>query len=544
MTDSPASTLDRNGRIGSIAVAAAAIFGIALRVRQYAANGSLWIDELALAHNLDERSLRSLLTEPLDRNQVAPRGFLLVEKLVNGVSHSDLALRAFAFACSAAALVLFWRLAARLLFAPAAFVAVALLATARPVIYYGIQLKQYSCDLLASVILIDLGIRLQDRDASRRLRVAAAIAGAVLVWFAQASVLILAAIGLVLTVRSLRDGTWRRLLPVVTIWALAAAAATIAGLESMTPQTRAYMHEFWADGFMPLPLRAAVKAFWPWQPLAGLFARSLLYVWPAVFVAIAVAGLVVLCCRFRWGIVAVAPILMTAAAAAAQQYPFRERLILFLLPNIFLGVGALLAWITAHWRRARLPAAWLLAAAVLVPATLTAISKPPPYLTENTKALLVALKPRLQPRDRLYVYYGASSSMAYYGARYGLNEGRYVVGDCHRADTRSYYRELDAFRGAPRVWIVIVHAIATYRERDDILAYVSALGTRRDQVIIPSTLTPYPFGAAEAYLYDFSDAERAKAVDAATFPVRGPHHLLPGAGCSGSQQPVLRRRVA
>ena len=48
--------------------------GIALRVRQYLVNHSLWEDEASLAFNLVNRSF-SQLTQLLDYHQAAPIGF-------------------------------------------------------------------------------------------------------------------------------------------------------------------------------------------------------------------------------------------------------------------------------------------------------------------------------------------------------------------------------------------------------------------------------------------------------------------------------------
>ena len=55
--------------------------GAGLRAWQYAADTSLWLDEVALARGIVDLDLASLLTRPLPYDQIAPRGFLLVEKL-------------------------------------------------------------------------------------------------------------------------------------------------------------------------------------------------------------------------------------------------------------------------------------------------------------------------------------------------------------------------------------------------------------------------------------------------------------------------------
>ena len=57
------------------------VLGVALRVWNFVAVSSLWLDEILLSRNILGRGVWQLLTEPLQLDQVAPPGFLLVEKL-------------------------------------------------------------------------------------------------------------------------------------------------------------------------------------------------------------------------------------------------------------------------------------------------------------------------------------------------------------------------------------------------------------------------------------------------------------------------------
>src|SRR5438067_8951608 len=54
--------------------------GILARLIPYLSDRSLWLDELYLALNITSRSLPQLL-QPLDHNQGAPVGFLMLQKL-------------------------------------------------------------------------------------------------------------------------------------------------------------------------------------------------------------------------------------------------------------------------------------------------------------------------------------------------------------------------------------------------------------------------------------------------------------------------------
>src|SRR5262245_65033312 len=82
--------------------------GIFLRLAQYAFNRSLWYDEANLAANIIDRSMAGLL-RPLDYDQGAPIGFLLLEKLaVQALGPSEYALRLIPFFFGSIALILFY----------------------------------------------------------------------------------------------------------------------------------------------------------------------------------------------------------------------------------------------------------------------------------------------------------------------------------------------------------------------------------------------------------------------------------------------------
>lgn len=89
-----------------------AILGAALRLWQFAADTSFWIDEIPVARNILDRSAWQLLTEPLDDGRIAPRGFLLAAKLsIVLFGPIDSALRLPALVSSLIALFWFWRIA-------------------------------------------------------------------------------------------------------------------------------------------------------------------------------------------------------------------------------------------------------------------------------------------------------------------------------------------------------------------------------------------------------------------------------------------------
>ena len=104
----------------------------------------------------------------------------------------------------------------------------------------------------------------------------------------------------------------------------------------------------------------------------------------------------------------------------------------------------------------------------------------PPYAPEPLKPALLEMRQAWQPGDRIYVYYGAEKAFVYYARRFGFAPGSYVLGICARQDPRLYLRELDAFRGAPRVWLVLAHP--ALGEDGIILGYLDRIGDAAELV--------------------------------------------------------------
>ena len=129
--------------------------GAALRSWQYGAGASQWVDELALSRGILGLSWHALLTGPLPFGQIAPPGFVLLERAATAtLGASDAVLRLVPLAGSLVALWLFYRLALRLLAGPGAVsLALALFAVQPSLIYFAAQVKPYSTDLAVALAL-------------------------------------------------------------------------------------------------------------------------------------------------------------------------------------------------------------------------------------------------------------------------------------------------------------------------------------------------------------------------------------------------------
>ena len=519
------------------------VIGAGLRLRQYLANTSLWLDEIFLTTNILHRSLHQLLASPLDYGQVAPMGFLLIEKILTmSLGPSDAVLKLYPFICSLAGLLAFACVVRRLLGGIAAPVALALFATAPSLIAFATQVKQYSSDVAIAVILLLVATDLATKDLSLRRSLVAGAIGSVAVWFSQPAILVVASLGVSLVLISYyeRSESTRRgifaFAPAVGLWGVSALAAGVFSLASMSAHTREFMHDYWQDAFMPSSPWRAIEARWPLRELQALIGRgdlaSLGYPFSRTYILLIGLGFLVLWRHLGVrATLVLMPIFAALFAAVLHQYPFANRLILFLVPSFLVALAASIDWLFQHAYSLSRYLGWLPCVLLVCPAIYPTAVCPPPYRTEDIKPVMSHLKENLRAGDSVYVFQGALPAFGFYSADFGFGDGDYVVGGCHRGDNVRYRQELDAFRGRPRVWVVLTHAIPPYEERADILRYLNAIAIRRDYFAAPSRVVGQHPPPAELFLCDLSDARRLDNATATSIPLIGPTSGLARSGC-------------
>ena len=192
--------------------------GAALRLWQYGAGTSLWADEANLALNIVERPLARLLG-PLDYRQVAPPGWLLLEKLAVMIfGEGEHALRLIPLLGSLAALPLGWHVARRVL--PPGLgppLALGLLATGIPFIFYAGQAKPYSTDVAVGLLLIAFALTVRQDDAGQGRALRLGVAGALALWLSYPAMLVLAGLLTAMAAAALLDRDRARLRPLI-LW--------------------------------------------------------------------------------------------------------------------------------------------------------------------------------------------------------------------------------------------------------------------------------------------------------------------------------------
>jgi MFS family permease len=285
----------------------------------------------------------------------------------------------------------------------------------------------------------------------------------------------------------------------------------------------------------PLPFRLGTGAIWIGQRFAELFSDATLlrYRCPIVFALVAATGIVVVWKRSRltaW--LLCGPAIVALAAAIAQQYPFRGRLALWLLPAAVLALAAGADWIRAQ-ASALHPAVGVLVVLALSIAPVMALAEaPPPYEIEHHLEVLGYLKQHRQPGDVIYVMQLGEVGTQFYGPRFGLQPNEWITGACDRDDSRVFLRDVDRFRLTPRLWVVAGSGRPLMAVRAAVLKYLRTIGIRRDAKVFPSML----YGSITIELYDLTDPAHLADASSENFPVP-PMPRDPKIGCRDWTKP-------
>lgn len=454
--------------------------GALLMTVQFLSRRSLWVDEIAVVHNLAARSLGELLTQPLDYDQVAPALFLLVQKgMYSLLGGGELSMRAYPYAMALLALVLTWALGRRLLDGALASLPPLLLGLSAQHIWLSSQVKQYSGDVAMTAALLLVALTAPDGVASARWRRGALAAGLVAPWISQPSLFSLAAAGLALVVTDW-DRTQRlsrSTLVLIAAWGVSGVGALLSAKARVSAGTMQFMREFWVSGFLPFPPSTWNELKWPAYTLRILIAEVTDARWSYAYFFVALVGVLVLWRRSRVAAMAfVVPVAGAMAASAVGQYPLEGRLGFFLAPIavvlVSVGIAALVHAAPApRWGVASM------ALLLTVPPVATTMQHLPPYTLQHTRPLFERLRAEVRPGDRVYIPYGGWQAWWYYAPRLGLAGVPAIVGTCHHTDLGAYASEVRQLQGAGRGWILFVPA-GELQWPDEILRVADTLGDR------------------------------------------------------------------
>ncbi|WP_173036325.1 hypothetical protein [Phytohabitans flavus] len=480
-TSSPAEA----GRSGAIwrwlAIGLVLLVGIAGQVRVWASDRGLWADEIYIAVNLRGKSWWEL-TGPLAYSQIAPPGWLFTSKLFyHKLGGDEQALRLAGLLGAAITLVLTAVLARRAIGWGGAVLASALAALSPGLLYYAGELKQYSTEAAAAmVLLLAMGLFVEhdqrSADPRRRWLYAAALAatGLVVAPFSFSAIIVVAgatAGGVLVLLLSRRFGT-ALALGLAAIPALSVGALMVWRRMQYTIPGNQY--SIFRTGFPPEHAGPSDLVAWLPRMWSGFATDPLGWHYPLVLLVLVIAGPVAMALRGKaiWAGLLGGLGVAALGAAALRAYPWEGRIAVYLLAPVLVaaaaGVDAAVR-VAVHtvrslrsgdrgWR----PATALVAAAVAI--VMTGVAATPsfadgadqvrePRYRDQGRDILNEVAAQLRPGDVIILYRFSRPFADWYG-RGGRKLPIPGFFRLTSADTCQPGSVDTALAGAQRLWFV------------------------------------------------------------------------------------------
>ena len=475
--------------------------GCLLRLYYYGTGRSLWFDEALLALNLVKRSFLDLL-KPLDNNQGAPIGFLILQKVVISLlGNRDYVLRLIPLLAGLVSVPLMYLVAKQYGGQFYSLVALGLFAVSPRVIYYSSELKQYSTDVLVALLLLFVVPRCLDDKPKPHAFLALGIAGSLAIWLSHPSLFLLAGIILALgSAFAVRTDSHRLflLIGLGAAWAINLGLVYFVNLRNLGSNNG--LLGYWSGSFAPVPPWSDFR--WYYQALLDMLKDPATLPVNALTAGSLILGVFSLAYR-KWELmlVLVAPFLLTLIASALRRYPFSGRLLLFLVPLLLLllAEGVQRVWMVL--RRVNKPIAGLVTASLIAyflygPMATAFKDLQSPPLGEHIKPVMSYISENRLSGDLIYLYYAAEPAFRFYAPLYGFDRGDHVVGITSRRAPDRYLDDIEKkVKGSERIWFVFTHNCSwcMVNEQDFLLQHLDAIGQKRNE------LTSY---GASVFLYD------------------------------------------
>lgn len=485
------------------------VVGILLAIYQFAMNRSLWLDEGYLSLNLLNKDFSELL-QPLDHKQVAPIIFLFIEKfflqLVPGLP--DYALRILPLVCFIASAVLFYKVVMELFTNRfSSLVALSIFIFNPFLFYYASEIKQYSSDVLLSVIFLYIIVFVKWDNPLVYIKLT--LFGIFSIFFSSITPILLFTllVYLLLTEYKVLLKYRVHVLTMLSLWSVFFIMYYLRFVYKHPH--KAGMIEEWSlnEGFMPRNI---------FDSSFYMFLIKKYEMIGSIFFGPNVYSLVILGCLIFWGIwrliqhrkfpfllVCTGAIVVHFVLSSFKMYPIGQRLVLYTLPGFIIVITFGIDFIFSKLITQLNASYYLLFLTPLI--MLFYLCKDGiPLVNYNFKEALTIIKKKGKETDKVYVNYFSRFPVEYYYQTNNLflNPQNVVLGlysdkkinETWTVDTLMYDKELSQFKG--RTWMVFTFLGDEYFKIDYLNRY-----RMKHHVNVLSVI---PFKGGELHLYDFS----------------------------------------
>jgi len=431
--------------------------GIYLSIEQFLFNRNLLLDEIALAINIRDRDFMALL-QPLSDNQAAPIGFLYLEKLMITIfGNHDYILRIFPLVSFIISIILVYFLSLKLLKKrmPSLF-ASAIFSTSYVLIRYSDEVKQYSSDMMFTLIIFYLTLKL---DLQKKTHILIyALSGATIIWFSNVAVLILFVVVLYTLYEQVIKSKNIRILGVYFIWLISFAVYYLFFIQGHP--TTAFMKSVWHAQFLPSDIFSSSFYIAIASNIQDIYIHVLtmgsfwIFALTITFLSLLTATL-----KRQYTLILffMAPLLIQIIISSLELYPFYVRFILYLMPMfiIMFAYGIYISYtLLKNYIHPIFAIFYIFFIAYYGYQYLSYATKHIPYAREEITSSFDYIEKHIVADDSIYLYYTTVPSFAFYVDQ-RLSGHKVHRGTEHRRHYKEYYPELDKLDG--KVWLQFIH---------------------------------------------------------------------------------------
>ncbi|MFC3559013.1 hypothetical protein [Pedobacter jamesrossensis] len=462
------------------------VLGLALRIFHLIYNRSLWMDEVYLSTSLVKMSYKEIISTPLYYQQKAPIGFLLTVKFfVNQFGNKEIYLRIFPLISGIASMLLFITVSQYFLKNQAALLASSIFCLSPALIYHSVEIKQYSTELLGTLLALFLFIKFKEKNDIKSLLLWG-ISGAIILWFSYASIFVFAGIGIGLSIYNLFKKNWNiffiSLIP-FSIWLISFVTNYLlfthkhAESEWIAYWFRAY------DNFMPFPPKSitdlkwfAISIYrmldyplgllWNFSAITKYQALNMLLKMPMLPIILLVVGLytVIKKKNAETSLILLIPIILMFLASGLELYPLTERFWVFISPIFIIIISFGFEYLSLKFKSKALSIILfaLLITGPVFGSIYSIVSPEKFYIHKKSfqREALLYLDKNYAKNDAVYIYWNNLPGFKLYYEMYNFKYNA-IEGTDQRNNSKNYkeyYQNLQSdfnkFSNNKRVWVV------------------------------------------------------------------------------------------
>lgn len=457
--------------------------GVVLRLYYFFQDRSLWIDEAYLSNSVISYGLQKLLTAPLLYYQKAPLGFLMMQKLfITVFSPNELSLRLFPLICNLCSLFVFYAICRYFLRPGYVWLALSVFCLAPPLIFHAAEAKQYSSELLSTLIILYLYTQLQLRGVTGKTVFGLGITGAVLIWFSYSVVFILAATGICVFFKIVKQKNVQLYLYYFIVLVLWMASFAVNFYFSTHKHVESKWTVYWFDYFKyfaPLPPKNIEDLGWYLVRFYRIFDYPLALLWnfmpgaegrlaPVLKLAIVpailfFAGLYNFFKRKTDFALFVLAIVLTLIVSALKLYPLGDRFWVFLSPVFVILIAEGCSFF--NQKLIPLKLGFILPSFLLIGPVMNVINafRGNEFITDKSSSqreALTYINDHKKDEDLVYIYWNDLAGYNVYSKMYAYSFTA-IAGKDYRKDVNNFDDYLALIKrdiiiqNKKRVWVVL-----------------------------------------------------------------------------------------